>query len=440
MTDIKRVKVSHVIQSQIPEFLNEESPLFASFLNQYYASQEHSSGVTDLANNLPEYRKIGAFNNETLVTATTLTSNLFAGSTTINVESTVGWPDTYGLLKIDNEIITYTAKTATSFTGCARGFSGIDQISKEDNAEFLSFTSTTANQHLTGATVTNLSNLFLQTFFTKFKEEFLPGFENRNFITGTSVTNILTRAKDFYMSKGTDSSYQILFKLLYGEDIELLKPIEQTLVPSANVYFKTKHVLLENLTPGAQPLESIGNFLYQDVSGIGTVSASIYNVEYRPINQTDFYEMSLDSTSFDGIFQVPGKTKALEETVESAESLVVDSTVGFGQSGTLLVRPRAGSNFITLRYTDKTVNQFLNVTGVTTSLVFGADVLENKLAYAYAGFGQTSLMEFRLVNVIDQADTSQSTNMQIGDSLKLLSFGRDLGNLPQFNNLSLIHI
>ena len=112
--------------------------------------------------------------------------------------------------------------------------------------------------------------VFLQTFFTKFKEEFLPGFENRNFITGTSVTNILTRAKDFYMSKGTDSSYQILFKLLYGEDIELLKPIEQTLVPSANVYFKTKHVLLENLTPGAQPLESIGNFLYQDVSGIGT--------------------------------------------------------------------------------------------------------------------------------------------------------------------------
>ena len=170
------------------------------------------------------------------------------------------------------------------------------------------------------------------------------------------------------------------------------------------------------------------------MSGIGTVSASIYNVEYRPINQTDFYEMSLDSTSFDGIFQVPGKTKALEETVESAESLVVDSTVGFGQSGTLLVRPRAGSNFITLRYTDKTVNQFLNVTGVTTSLVFGADVLENKLAYAYAGFGQTSLMEFRLVNVIDQADTSQSTNMQIGDNLKLLSFGRDLGNLPQFNN------
>ena len=170
-------------------------------------------------------------------------------------------------MKIDNEIITYTSKTDTQFIGCARGFSGIDQISKKDAAEFLNFAETNAEVHLIGATVQNLSNLFLQTFFTKFKTEFLPGFENRSFISGTSVTNVLTRAKDFYMSKGTDASYQILFKLLYGEEIELIKPIEKTLTASANVYFNTKHVLVENLF-GGQPLETIGNFLYQDISGI----------------------------------------------------------------------------------------------------------------------------------------------------------------------------
>ena len=77
MTDIKRVKVSHVIESQIPEFLNQESPLFQRFLNQYYESQEHKSGTVDLANNLPEYRKIGAFNSETLTESTTLTDDAF---------------------------------------------------------------------------------------------------------------------------------------------------------------------------------------------------------------------------------------------------------------------------------------------------------------------------------------------------------------------------
>ena len=67
MTDIKRVKISHVIESQIPEFLNAESPLFKDFLSQYYESQEHQSGMTDLANNLADYRQIGAFNNESLI-------------------------------------------------------------------------------------------------------------------------------------------------------------------------------------------------------------------------------------------------------------------------------------------------------------------------------------------------------------------------------------
>ena len=433
MTDIKRVKISHVIESQIPKFLTSESPLFTSFLTQYYQSQEHQSGVADLANNLAQYRQIGAFNAESLVVSTELTDNVYAGDPTIRVTSTTGWPQSYGLLKIDNEIITYTNKTDTAFIGCSRGFSGIDQISKEDAAEFLNFSETNAEVHVIGATVQNLSNLFLQTFFTKFKTEFLPGFENRSFIEGTSVTNILTRAKDFYMSKGTDSSYQILFKLLYGENIDILKPIESTIIPSENVYFKTKHVLVENLF-GGQPLETVGNFLYQDIAGIGTASASIYNVEYRPINQTDFYEISLDSTSFDGSFEVPGKTKALEFTPSDAPTLVVDSTVGFGKSGTLLVKPREGANYLTLRYTDKTINQFLGVTGITTSLVFGADILENRLAYAYAGFGQTSLLQFRLVNVIDEVDTSDSTNMQVGDSLKLLSFGKDYGDDPKFNN------
>ena len=64
----------------------------------------------------------------------------------------------------------------------------------------------------------------------------------------------------------------------------------------------------------------------------------------------------------------------------------------------------------------------------------GKCILENKLAYDYAGFGQTSLLQFRLVNVIDEVDASKSTNMQVGDKLKLLSFGKDLGDTPKFNN------
>jgi hypothetical protein len=42
-------------------------------------------------------------------------------STTINVNDTTGFPNT-GTILIDAELITYTGKTSTSFTGCVRGF------------------------------------------------------------------------------------------------------------------------------------------------------------------------------------------------------------------------------------------------------------------------------------------------------------------------------
>ena len=158
---------------------------------------------------------------------------------------------------------------------------------------------------------------------------------------------------------------------MYGEEIELIKPIDDTIVASSNVYFKTKNVLVENLFDG-DPLRTVGNFLFQNVSGIGTVSASIYNVEYRPIDRKDFYEISLDASSFSGSYQVPGKTKTLQTIPQFANNLLVDSTIGFEQQGTLLIKPTVDSNFIEVSYTDKTVNQFLGVSGISTDLVFGA--------------------------------------------------------------------
>lgn len=43
---------------------------------------------------------------------------------------------------------------------------------------------------------------------------FYPGFEGRNFVDNINIENVLTRAKDFYRSKGTDTSLEILFKVL----------------------------------------------------------------------------------------------------------------------------------------------------------------------------------------------------------------------------------
>jgi hypothetical protein len=52
---------------------------------------------------------------------------------TITVDSTTGFPAT-GILDIGTELITYTAKTPTTFTGCVRGTNGTTAASHLDNA------------------------------------------------------------------------------------------------------------------------------------------------------------------------------------------------------------------------------------------------------------------------------------------------------------------
>jgi hypothetical protein len=53
--------------------------------------------------------------------------------TTITVDSTAAFPTT-GRIDIDTELITYTGKTATDFTGCVRGANGSTATSHLDNA------------------------------------------------------------------------------------------------------------------------------------------------------------------------------------------------------------------------------------------------------------------------------------------------------------------
>jgi len=430
MSEIKRVKIDSILESQIPQFLNEDSPLFVEFLRQYYKSLEHQSGTLDLALNIKKYKNIDQFSPSNLTTETTLTNDILAYDDTLVVESTIGWPDTYGLLKIDDEIITYTSKNNTTFFGCIRGFSGIDAIESFENSEFLNFSETNADEHSEGASVINLSNLFLLKFYENFKYEFFLGFENRNFDENVSVENVLLNARNFYISKGTDSSYKFLFKVLYGSDIDVVKPNDFTLKPSSDTFFVTSNILVEKIS-GGDPVNIKGNFLFQNI-GISTASGSIFNVEFRPVAGKNLYEISLDSSSISGTFQASGQTKILEEVQIGADNILVDSTVGFAQSGRILVKPE-NSDFIDLSYVNKTSNQFLGVSGVTKKLNYGLPLVEDKFAYSYIGFGNTSKVEFRVINVIQDIDYKNTNNLRVGDKIKLSSFGKNLLDNVRFN-------
>jgi hypothetical protein len=437
MSDIKRVRIQNIIESQIPEFLNEDSPLFKEFLEQYYISQEHNTGVTDLAVNLPKYKATDIFNNETFYPDTNpcnLTKSVSIFDDTLNVNHTIGFPDKWGLLRIGNEIITYTDKTSTSFLGCVRGFSGITNIDNGMSSSELTFTSTFSSDHQDGSRVENLNLIFYRKLFTKFKSQFLAGFENRNFVPEIDLQNILFRAKDFYTSKGTNTSYKILFRILYNQEITINNPQDYMMRPSDNKYFLTKNILLEKILGVGNPLDLFGKTLFQKQQNGNIVSGAIYNIEYRPINsrEKELYEVSLDRETFTSDFISTKKTKILENIKITDTSILVDSTIGFPISGQIIVISTNFPDPLILTYESKTSNEFLGVSGLTLPLNYGDEIIEGNLVYSDLDDG--SRLQFRVLNIISEIDTSNTSGILVDDKIFLSTFGIDLNTRPEFNN------
>ena len=125
----KRIQINSVVKNQVPQYVREDYPLVTEFLKQYYISQEFQGAPLDLIQNIDKYVKID--NLTDLTEHVGLGSDVIFSDTTIPVDlsnypsGTAGFPETYGLLKIDDEIITYKSKDSSNFKDCVRGFIGI---------------------------------------------------------------------------------------------------------------------------------------------------------------------------------------------------------------------------------------------------------------------------------------------------------------------------
>ena len=106
-----RIKFNNVVQSQLPAYVRNDFPLVAEFFKSYYQGQEYQGGSLDLLQNIDKYVKVDNLTN--LTESIILKDALDVFEDTINVDlskstqGTEGFPDTFGLLLIDSEIITY---------------------------------------------------------------------------------------------------------------------------------------------------------------------------------------------------------------------------------------------------------------------------------------------------------------------------------------------
>jgi len=419
-TSLSKVKINEIIQSQIPEYISVDNPLFEKFLKQYYYSQEYQGGSVDIADNLVDYKSLDFLNSTNLTGFTSLTQYISGVDETIYVESTKGWPNSWGLLKIDDEIITYTGIGTTSFTGCVRGFSGIDANVKSGTPEHLNFASTGIATHGENSRVLNLSNIFLNEFLKKLKTQILPGFQKRNLNGNIDQSNFIRQAKDFYRSKGTEASFKILFKTLYGKDVEMIQPQVYMIRPS-DADWIVNDVIVAELISG-DPTKIEGQTLFQDTVPIRT-TGSIYNVEKAIISNNEYYKISISKGTTVGKFEQSGKTHLTQSSGIGATILNVDSTIGFGKTGNLL------HNNIQYYYADKNYTQFLgvstNTNGILESIGIGSIVTSSGIeAYSYEDGNLENLVSFNIVGSISKF-VGSGLNQEVGAEINVSQVGID---------------
>jgi len=419
-TASKKVQINQIVRSQLPNFVSEDNPLFVDFLSEYYKSQEFQGGPIDIITNFNDYQKSETFSGDySLVGFTTSVGKVQSYDTTINVVSTNGWPSKYGLLKIGDEIITYTGITTNSFTGCIRGFSGVENLHKSNQPETLVFSDTEAGQHISSSRVTNLSNLFLQEFWKKTKTQFLPGFEDRILSTKVDKANFLRQAKDFYASKGTDEAIKILFGVLYGQNADVIKPIEYLITPSDADYVVTVDLIAELIS--GDPKAVIGQTLYQTTNN--NINASIFNVQNYQRNNKPYFLVSLAQNSITGTFKVTGASSLVENVSVGATVLTVDSTLGFPNEGSMYVG--TGQTVGIATYTSKSSTQFFGVTGITSAYTETQYVRSADTVISYENGDITKPVYFRLTSVVTGADIDDIGFLSEGDVLE----AKNLGNV-----------
>ena len=440
-----KVKISNILGSLIPDFIENdttagEESLFKQFLTQYYEFEEREYGTTDIAENIAFNKKISTLSKMETVRAQTIPAagtivpseqirvngEVFAYDNLINVNHTKGFPEKYGLLKIDNEIITYTSKTDTSFVGCIRGFDGISQIKSIDDPQFLTFSETSATSHVTDSIVTNLGFNFLNEFYIKFKANYLPGLENRTFTDGISVENILPRAKDFYTSKGTDLSLDILFKVLFGKHVIIDKPFDNTISPSDARWIRGKQVTVEAIS--GDPSQLKFSTLYQGTlagfSTNSTAKGAIEKVETVFLKGTKrYFRLFLSPDTVKGNFNINSKTRVIAAS-PSSTVVTVDSTVGFGDTGSFSYKASNGQ-YVTTQYGSKSYNQFFDCVGLSTTLNKNTEIIDDNFVFSYEDNDPNKLCQMRLVGSIsDISGNYQDTKFfGKGDVISLKHLG-----------------
>ena len=320
-------KVSTHIQTQLPEFIQADHPLFSQFVKFYYQFLE-SAEVT-----------FSEVNNYLVQETQSVSFVLDENSDNIVLE--------------DSEAKFTVGETITGLTSGATAKVLVDDV---DNNKRLFITSQT--RFILGETVngsesnssgtiqtykpnpvssiqqllnyTNVDSTLYQ-FLDNFRDAFLEGIID-NLDTGVDKRKLVKNIRDLYLSKGTKKGHELFFRLLLNETPTVQFPSDNVLRVSDGQWTIRKIIRVKVINGIASEL--VGQKLVgQSSQATGIVASTI---TFREA-QEDIVEIELDEATLTGTFQ-SGETLKGTSTVTDTDvsmslyGIVTGSTVTNGGS------------------------------------------------------------------------------------------------------------
>src|SRR6056300_1510681 len=318
MADTLKNKVSPHIQTQLPEFVQTDHPLFTLFLKYYYEFLEAGELVLSGSNNY--------------LVEETITKNyiLEESGEKVVLEDSVG-----------------KFTVGETITGATSGFTARILVDDFDTNKRLFITSQQkfiVGETITGSTsgatstvvsyrgnpVQNIQQLLdyadvdntVYAFLDKFKDSFMESLPN-TFADGLSKRKLIKNIKEMYSAKGTENGHKLFFRILFNEEPTIIYPRDNMLRVS-NGQWSSDKVLRITGSGTSDFANAVGQLVTGGTSGATAIIGSV--IKFRE-GSSLVQELNLDSDSVSGVFVSGENVTATDTSLDLQISGVVKSIV-----------------------------------------------------------------------------------------------------------------
>ena len=308
-------KISSLIQTQLPEFIQADHPVFNQFVRSYFQFLESAEITVSEVNNYlvqdttsvnfvldEDGEKVVLEDSEAKFTVGEIITGRNSGATaTVLVDDVDDGKRLFVSAQsqfIIGELITgsQSGANATVQTYRANPVQNIQQLLEYANVD---------------ATI--------DKFLDNFRDAFLDGIVD-NLTDGVNKRKLVKSIRDLYISKGTRKGHELFFRLLFNDDAVISYPNENMLRNSDGVW-TTRRIMRVQVTAG-----DVSELIGQTVTGQSSLATAI-PVSTIGVREafTDIVEIEIDADSQTGTFEEGETVKGISSVSDQDVSFIVYS-------------------------------------------------------------------------------------------------------------------